>query len=167
MFHFRFPFDIFDRVWSRSYNVEDSAQLSTRFTVNTYYQNKYRPPSEVMRTAATPRDPNDPLNIRLPPSNDSNAQHHIYMHFAEVEKLQPNQFRRFNITRNGDPFYGSVTPSYLYTATISSSKAFGGQQNNFSILKAENSSLPPILNAFEIYKVKEFSELDTDQEDGN
>ncbi|XP_062008515.1 probable LRR receptor-like serine/threonine-protein kinase At1g05700 [Rosa rugosa] len=162
---YRFPFDIFDRVWSRAYNVEDSAQLSTPFTVNSSYHNKYRPPSDVMRTAATPRDPNDPLNIRLPPSNDINAEYHIYMHFAEVEKLQPNQFRRFNITRNGDPFYGSVTPSYLYTATISSSKAFGGQQNNFSIFKAENSSLPPILNAFEIYKVKEFSELDTDQDD--
>ncbi|XP_062010114.1 probable LRR receptor-like serine/threonine-protein kinase At1g05700 [Rosa rugosa] len=162
---YRFPFDIFDRVWSRAYNVDDSAQLSTPLTVNTYYHNKYHPPSYVMRTAATPRDPNDPLNIRLPPSNDINAEYHIYMHFAEVEKLQPNQFRRFNITRNGDSFYGSVTPSYLYTVTISSSKAFGGQQNNFSIFKAENSSLPPILNAFEIYKVKEFSELDTDQED--
>ncbi|PRQ51157.1 putative malectin-like carbohydrate-binding domain-containing protein [Rosa chinensis] len=69
-------------------------------SVNTYYHNKYHPLSDVMRTAATPRDPNDSLNIWLRPSNDNNAEYHIYMHFAEVEKLQPNQSRRRSEVRN-------------------------------------------------------------------
>lgn len=166
MFHFRYPYDTFDRIWSSSYNNGDDWEpLSTSFPVNSS-NNGYQPPSIVMSTAARPRNANYPLNISWSPSSDRNAQYHIYMHFAEVEKLQPNQSRQFNITRNGKPFYGLVTPSYLYTATISSSEAFGGGQNNFSILKADNSSLPPILNAFEIYKVIEFLDSDTNQEDG-
>lgn len=162
---YRYPYDPFDRIWSSSYNSSDDwARLRTLSPVN-FSENSYQLPSIVMSTAATPRDVYDPLNIHWLPSYDSNAQYHIYMHFAEVEKLQPNQSRQFNITRNGKLFFGLVTPSYWSTATICNSEAFGGGQNTFSILKAENSSLPPILNALEIYKVKEFLYSDTNQED--
>ena len=36
----------------------------------------------------------------------------------------------------------------------------------FSILKTGNSTLPPIINAIEIYTVKDLSQSETDQQDG-
>ncbi|ONI14981.1 hypothetical protein PRUPE_3G019400 [Prunus persica] len=138
---YRYPFDVHDR-----------------------FCNDYQPPPIVMRTAATPRRANASLDFFWLPADDK-ASYYVYMHFAEVEKLQANQSRLQYITRNGQVIYESFAPDYLYTNTIFSPAALSGGQYNFSIRKAENSTLPPILNAIEIYTLKEFLELETNQED--
>ncbi|PRQ51195.1 putative non-specific serine/threonine protein kinase [Rosa chinensis] len=92
---------------------------------------------------------------------------HIYMHFAEIEKLQANESRQFNITFNGEPFYGPSSPGYMSATTIYSREAWSptGQYINFSIFKDENSTLPPILNAYEIYMVKPAPQSATNHDD--
>lgn len=160
---FRYPFDVHDRFWY-AYDRDDWTQLSTSQTIDSGSSNDYQPPPIVMRTAATPRHANASLDFFWLPA-DNKASYYVYMHFAEVEKLQANQSRLQYITRNGRVFYELFAPDYLYTNTIFSPAALSGGQYNFSIRKAENSTLPPILNAIEIYTLKEFLELETNQED--
>ncbi|KAM1016963.1 hypothetical protein ACFX13_047321 [Malus domestica] len=120
-----------------------------------------------MGTAATPKSSNDSLNIFWEPYDETEV-HHVHLHFAEVEKLQPNQSRQFNITTNGELCYGTLAPDYLSTTTIfctAESLSGPGVENNFSIIKTGSSTLPPILNAYEIYEVKEFLISDTNQDD--
>ncbi|KAI5336935.1 hypothetical protein L3X38_016204 [Prunus dulcis] len=160
---YRYPFDVHDRFWY-AYDRDDWTQLSTSQTIDSVSSNNYQPPPIVMRTAATPRRANASLDFLWLPANDK-ASYYVYIHFAEVEKLRANQSRLQYITRNGRFFYEFFAPDYLYTNTILSPAALSGGQYNFSIRKAENSTLPPILNAIEIYTLKEFLELETNQED--
>uniref|UniRef100_A0A7N2N8B6 non-specific serine/threonine protein kinase n=1 Tax=Quercus lobata TaxID=97700 RepID=A0A7N2N8B6_QUELO len=63
-----------------------------------------------------------------------------------------------------DPIF-YVVPNYLYSTTIYSTVPVRGPKLKFSINKTENSTLPPILNAMEVYIVKDFFQAPTDQED--
>jgi hypothetical protein len=119
-----------------------------------------------MSTAATPVNGNDPLEFSWD-SEYATSEYYIYMHFAEVVELQPNQSRSFNITVNGNHWYGPLAPNYLKANTLYSTSATSGSAKyEVSIFKTENSTLPPIINAFEIYSVKYLLQSETNQEDG-
>ncbi|CAB4302984.1 unnamed protein product [Prunus armeniaca] len=139
----------------------DTGQIAANLT-------EYRYPDDVhdrFCTAATPKNGTHALYISWM-DFDNSAEYFVYMHFAEFEKLQPNQSRQFNITMNGESLHEKVVPYYLSSSTIYSTRALStGGQNNLSIFKAKNSTLPPILNAIEVYSVKEFLESRTNQAD--
>ncbi|PRQ51190.1 putative transferase [Rosa chinensis] len=118
---YRYPSDLHDRLWY-PFDRDDWTQLNTSLS-STTEDNSYQVPSIVMCTAATPKNAEDSLNIFWLPS-DSNAQYHIYVHFAEVEKLQANESRQFNITFNREPFYGPSSPGYMSATTIYSREAW-------------------------------------------
>lgn len=118
-----------------------------------------------MRTAATPENASQPIDFLFDAGN-STAQVFVYMHFAEVEQLLDNEYRQFNISLNGNLWYGPFVPDYLSTTTIYSLSALTGGQYQISIYKADNSSMPPILNALEVYTVKELLQSETDPVDG-
>ncbi|KAH0982490.1 hypothetical protein GBA52_009667 [Prunus armeniaca] len=163
---YRYPFDILDRFWYAYNDLDDWTQLNTSSTINSESDVQFRLPSVVMSTASTPKNPSDSLSIvfSLP---DTNAEYYSYLHFAEVERLQLNQSRLQYIIRNGDRTLEPFAPPYLTSYVIESKGAWStnAQSANISIVGAENSTLPPILNAFEIYMVKHFVEAETNQED--
>ena len=89
------------------------------------------------------------------------------MYFAEVEKLQANQFRQFNISLNGQHWSGPHSPAYLEATTVYKTLPLTGElEYEFLIYEAQDSSLPPIINAFEVYRVNELPQLETNQDDG-
>lgn len=119
-----------------------------------------------MRTAATPKLKSDNLSFFWLPA-DQNAEYYVYMHFAEVVELQANQSRQLEITWNGEHFFGPFAPNFFYTTTVYRTKPLTGGKYNFSISNPNgNSILQPILNGIEIYKLKEFLQLETNQDDG-
>ncbi|KAK7823487.1 putative lrr receptor-like serine/threonine-protein kinase [Quercus suber] len=87
-------------------------------------------------------------------SESATSEYYIYMHFAEVEQLKPNQSRSINITLNGNYWWSISSPLYLYTTTVCSQSALEiAQTYNFKLFKTEGSTLPPIINAIEIYSL--------------
>ncbi|GLT72852.1 hypothetical protein SLA2020_447510 [Shorea laevis] len=161
---FRYKDDIFDRIW-RPYTSNDQwTPLSTSLTVKSS-QNPYEPPSGVMSTAATPTNVNASLDFYLNVPADNASGYYVYMHFADVEKLHGKQYRAFNINVNGEFWYGPVVPYYLYTNIIYSTSPITGGKYQFSLQKTENSTLPPIINAFEAYKVLQLTQSPTEQGD--
>ncbi|ONI15689.1 hypothetical protein PRUPE_3G055800 [Prunus persica] len=161
---YRYPFDIHDRFWSYYNELDEWTQVSTSSTIETESDNPFQPPSVVMSTASTPKDPSDSLSIIyvLP---DINAEYYSYLHFAEVERVNQSRFQY--IFRNGRRTFGPFAPPRYLSYTVYSTGAWSSyaQYANISITRAENSTLPPILNAFEIYMVKKFIEEETSQED--
>ncbi|TYK03863.1 putative LRR receptor-like protein kinase [Cucumis melo var. makuwa] len=158
---YRYPDDIYDRAWE-AYNDDDYAKLSTSDSVDGDGSNRYQPAPIVMKTAATPKKGSKYLNFTWYSAND-NDKFYAYMYFAELEKLQSNQFRGFNITHNGDywdgpiiPQYLSTTKSYDFVSTIQPAST-----HQFSLFPIENSTLPPIMNALEIYVEMQISELES------
>ncbi|KAL5572504.1 hypothetical protein UlMin_022101 [Ulmus minor] len=157
----RYQDDIYDKIWS-SY-ISNWDPLSTSLDINNY-ENGYRVPLEVISTAAKPRNGSDSLELKWN-TNNSGSQFYVYLYFAELEKLGRNQTRRFNITWNGTPLFGPLSPSYLYTTVVSNSRGLDGKDHQISIHKTGDSTHPPILNAIEIYMVKQKNESPTYSED--
>lgn len=166
MFRYGKEKDVYDRFW---YNTAyaDWKNISTNLTIDIGGANDpYKIPSTVLSTAVTPKDQNASLDIWWPETNDNNTLYYFYMHFAEIEQLQANESREFNILYNGRHFYGPVSPEYLLRTTVYTITPFSGSYHNFSISKTGDSTLPPLINAFETYTVKELSQSESDQQDG-
>ncbi|KAG2722805.1 hypothetical protein I3760_02G143300 [Carya illinoinensis] len=162
---YRYPDDAPDRIWT-PYNRNEWKDLSTDQPITRISQADYQPASVVMSTAATPINESAPIEFYWQADNPD-AKFYFHMHFAEVVKLEPNQSRSFNINLNGEYWTGDVVPYYLFTTTLYTqpSPETGRSTYNILIFKAANSTLPPILNAFEIYSVKDFLQPETELAD--
>ncbi|XP_062156473.1 LRR receptor-like serine/threonine-protein kinase IOS1 isoform X2 [Alnus glutinosa] len=161
---YRYPYDVHDRYWA-SYNYFLWTTLSTNLTVYSQRHSDYQPPSVVMSTAVTPSNGSAPLAFYWT-SDAATTEYYVYLHFAEVVKLEANQSRSFNLTLNGKYWYGPLVPDYLSTTTLYSPSAItGSKRYEFSIFKTETSTLPPLINAIEIHSVKYLLQSETDQGD--
>lgn len=117
-----------------------------------------------MRTAVIPAGERNYLRHFWQPRNPG-SKYYFYFHFAEIESKSINQTRELSIYTNGEEFYGPLSLEYLDLHTISSMRPDSGKRIEFSIEETEKSTLPPILNAFEIYEEKELSQSLTEQQD--
>ncbi|MED6124000.1 hypothetical protein PIB30_054896 [Stylosanthes scabra] len=169
----RYKDDIYDCLWE-PYSVNGWKRLyRTHGEPNptqkkAYLDGTYYPPASVMRTAATPRIATDSLDFYF---HLDNSVGHIYgfkFLFAEVQELAANETRSFNISVNGNYWKGPILPSYNETTTYSiltfDLPPSVSDDYRFSILPTEFSTLPPIINALEIFLVKDFSQPQTDKD---
>ncbi|KAE8699448.1 putative leucine-rich repeat receptor-like protein kinase [Hibiscus syriacus] len=152
----RFKEDGYDRMWW-PYQRDDWRVLNTSINMET--NNVYQPPLVVMETAGTPADVGQPMNISVPID-----RFYVYMHFAEIEVLNNSiESREFDVYINGQKFYGGFRPAYLQVFSLYSDSALSSGE--ISIQRTSNSTLPPILNAIEIYEVKNFLQSQTNEKD--
>lgn len=106
-----------------------------------------------MATAVRPVNGSDSLDFYWEPKY-RNQQIYVYFYFAEIEQLKDGQLREFQIYLNNESSGPVVNLSYLQQKTIRSRGSLpAGSRLNFSIRATDNSTLPPILNAFEVYEV--------------
>jgi hypothetical protein len=125
-------------------------------------QNNYEPPAIVMNTAATSVNESDPLQYYWD-ADDVTDEYYLYLYFNEVEELTASDTRAFNITVNDEFWYGPVIPKYGVAFTVfSRGPLTTAATYTVTLSKTEDSTLPPILNAFELYKVIDFSESETE-----
>lgn len=139
--------------------------LSTSLTVDANAYPTFNPPSSIMQTAVTSVNSSSPLEFYWKPDNP-NSKFHVYMYFAEVEKLQQNQTREFNISHNEVYWEGPICLHYLYSTIAYSQYPVSGDKIQYSIYRREKSTLPPTLNAIENYMVVEMTQPQTDEQDG-
>nr|XP_048328555.1 receptor-like protein kinase At3g21340 [Ziziphus jujuba var. spinosa] len=158
---YRYPDDIHDRLW-KPYTQKDWTTLTTSLTVNDV--DGFQPPSIVMSTSVTPLNPSGPLEFYWEPPDDS-AQYYFYLHFAEIQLLLPNQSRSFDTYLNGEKGFESFAPQYLKSSVIYSTRAISVSNYSVSLVRLKNSTLPPILNAIEVYTVLDFPQQETDEDD--
>ncbi|CDY56102.1 BnaC02g44350D [Brassica napus] len=135
--YLRFPEDVYDRQWT-AYFETGWTQKTTSSDVRV--SNNYEPPKAALKTAATPTNTSEPLTIDWSSDNPED-QYYLYTHFAEIQELQANETREFNMFWNGEKYYGPL------------------------LIKTNRSTLPPLLNAIEVYKVIQFPQPETDEND--
>ncbi|KAG2728906.1 hypothetical protein I3843_01G221100 [Carya illinoinensis] len=164
----RYPDDAYDRYWYPS--VEDDwieiASSSTIYAVSSSDE-AYGLPAEVMKTAAKTQNASIPLQAYFT-GLDPLSKFYCYFHFAEVEKLEPGQQRELTISLNGQRYLTeSVKLDYLnpHTTVLDNPPITGAPTFYFSINAAQGTYLPPILNAYEIFKWVELPNEPTATED--
>lgn len=164
----RYPFDHYDRMWTPDNRLPSKSSLLSRNTssnISSSQDDGFRVPIRVMRTFVTPSNGSN-INIPWDMTPDPTIQQHIVLHLAEIQLLRSNESRIFDIFLNEKLWYGAFSPRYLQTDHIFTTEPINQRSNMIRISKAANSTLPPILNAIEVYQVKSFSELATDNGDG-
>ncbi|KAJ4797336.1 hypothetical protein LUZ62_048582 [Rhynchospora pubera] len=144
----RYPYDPYDLSWLTFSGSPIWTQLSTNLSINT--SASFGAPSVVLQTAATPIN-STALEIMIQ-EDDSSTKVFIVFYFAELVKLNASQLREFNIYFNGKNVYGPYSPSYLSSDAIYTTDFLTGIHNySFLFNATESSTLPPLLNAIEVY----------------
>ncbi|KAG4961511.1 hypothetical protein JHK87_038144 [Glycine soja] len=161
---YRYNHDVYDRFWYNYGDNKDWKQLRASIPADSLNQNDYKPPEIILSTAVTPVNASAPLVISWEPP-DQTELYYVYMHFTEIQVLAKNQTREFNIAQNGKPWYQNMSPPYQNVTTIYSRLGTSGKKIEYSLEKTKDSSLPPIINAIEIYRVINFQQSDTHQGD--
>ncbi|RWW68487.1 hypothetical protein BHE74_00023987, partial [Ensete ventricosum] len=157
-----FPADPYDRIWS-SFMDPSWSTLSSSSNVNNSL-NMFEPPSAVMQTAVTPASGSQLVFSWDSVSPDDEL--YAVLHFAELQNLTGNATRMFNITRNGELRYDRYTPPYLSADFIYSNVPFEGSSRYEYVLNStSDSTLPPIINAFEVYSLMQLTQAATDSGD--
>ncbi|CAH8297290.1 unnamed protein product [Eruca vesicaria subsp. sativa] len=160
----RYSSDIYDRIWRSYFLMENWTQISTALDV--VNSNKYAIPKDVLKNAATPTNASAPLTMEWISKNPE-AQYYYYAHFAEIQDLQSNETREFNVLWNGVHQSGPFSPRMRMIDTISSNspQICTGGKCIFQLIRTNRSTLPPLLNALEVYKVVQFTQSETDESD--
>ncbi|XP_047316982.1 putative leucine-rich repeat receptor-like protein kinase At2g19210 [Impatiens glandulifera] len=155
---YRYKDDLYDRIWM-PYDMEDSTSLTSELPVKT---NNFQVPNVVMNTANVPQNPNDSSLVFTWDPYNITDQFYLFLHFAE---LTPNASRKFGIFLNGE-LWGvrNYSPQFLQAETywkmldVSSSYTI-------SLNRTEDSALPPLLNAIELYTIKKTLNSQTNDQD--
>ncbi|XP_056855063.1 probable LRR receptor-like serine/threonine-protein kinase At4g29180 [Raphanus sativus] len=154
----RYQNDVYDRIWSPYSPVYWSSIKTTGYI--DVFQSGYSPPDEVIKTAASPKSEEEPMELSWT-SDDPNARFYAYLYFAELEKLEKKESRKMEIWWNGSPFTEETFISpFEYSTTLSASRSFTSD-HLISLKKTEDSTLPPMLNAIEIFTVQSLDEFST------
>lgn len=158
----RYEDDVVDRIWSPYTYVGGEAIVAPSSNTG-FVENVYELPVKVMETAVKPGSGNT-LDFYLD-GIDSSQKFYLCMHFAELETLGQNQTREFSFSVNKE-ILGVIRPRYMAADTYYTPSTVSGSRLNFSFTQTTNSTMPPIINAMEIYMIKQFLQLPTEQSNG-
>ncbi|CAM0879037.1 unnamed protein product [Alopecurus aequalis] len=162
---FRYPDDPHDRMWWTPDNRIDWAEIKTDLVV-TNADDPFDTPTAVAQTAITPRNARSNIEFSLPLS--ASPLNLIYiMHFSELNLLTGNASRQFDINVNGKPWRQAYKPFFLVSSVIFNIEPTEYSQFNVSISALASSTLPPIINAIELYSVISTTNLSTDAQDAS
>ncbi|XP_047045592.1 putative leucine-rich repeat receptor-like protein kinase At2g19210 [Lolium rigidum] len=167
----RYPDDPHDRIWFTMVDTATWASIWTPQKVHTVDDDLFEAPSAVLRTGIMPR--NVSQNIELtwssdPTPMDPSPGYLIVLHLAELQVLRSNALREVRVTINDKPWFTSdftFSPVYLYDIPFYNRQPFQYSHYNLSVEATSNSTLPPVLNAAEIFTVVPTTNLGTDPED--
>ncbi|CAD6251868.1 unnamed protein product [Miscanthus lutarioriparius] len=163
----RYPLDPHDRIWLTYGAIPTWNEASATSVVRNYLTDAYDVPSAVMQNAATPSN-SSIINFSWDPSDHSvniSSRYFFVFYFAELQRVASNELRQFDIIVNNRAWNKKpYTPPYLFADSFSGTVQ-GQAQYNISLVATKNATLPPILNAMEMYLVKLIDEIATDPGD--
>ncbi|CAN6341785.1 unnamed protein product [Urochloa humidicola] len=168
--HVRYPDDPHDRIWVPWFDATIWDVVSTMQRVQNYEMDRFEAPSKVMQTAITPRNASKNIefvwNSMMSHKDRSLPGYMLITHFSELNLLTSSDVREFNINLNGELWWSHLRPRYLYSDAIYSTKPLRSDTRyKVSINATANSTLPPIINAVEIFSIISTTNVGTDSQD--
>uniref|UniRef100_A0A0E0AXQ3 non-specific serine/threonine protein kinase n=1 Tax=Oryza glumipatula TaxID=40148 RepID=A0A0E0AXQ3_9ORYZ len=167
----RFPDDPRDRIWQKYEDVSEWTDVPD--TVNGIVQNSpndtYNVPSAVMRSVSTPLNDS---RMDLSWSSDSSmnvdiaTKFFVVLYFAEVEAIQGNALRQFDIILDNNTLVSAFSPIPMMTSVFSGIVQ-GSGSHGISLVATSISNLPPLISAMEIFVVRPLNESSTYSEDAH
>nr|XP_023874420.1 probable LRR receptor-like serine/threonine-protein kinase At5g59680 [Quercus suber] len=155
----RYEDDVYDRLWipdNGGSTTLNWVPINTSSVIDTQDSNdSYQLPAQVLRTAVQPPSGHNALTYNGTYNPYGYDKYYVCFHFAEIAKPTQGKKREFIIDVEGGNYTSEpITLEYLKPLSIcpQNGQPFEGSFS-FSINATTESGLPPILNAFEVYKV--------------
>ncbi|KAG2308589.1 hypothetical protein Bca52824_028337 [Brassica carinata] len=146
--YIRYPNDAYDRQWLPRF-LQGTTQISTTSDMSN---------SDVYSAHQ---------KSHLKPQQYPLLLYYLYSYFAEIQDLQADETREFIEVFNGEDFSIPVNPKKLEVTTMNKfypSTCKGGKCS-LQLKRTNRSTLPPLINACEIYRVITFPQSETNEED--
>ncbi|XP_048533051.1 probable LRR receptor-like serine/threonine-protein kinase At1g51810 [Triticum urartu] len=170
----RYPTDNYDRFWESYSGKRTEVQHYPYISLNTSNNlenlpgnNDFRVPSAILQNAMSIDANNSSIIISESSGANKDAQTLQILsifHFTELNGSNPN--RRFNIYSAGEGLFPGFSPSRLKVDSMYKSGLFAQKGDAYFILnKTAGSSLPPLINALELYSLVLMKNLTTDSDD--
>uniref|UniRef100_A0ACD5ZS04 Uncharacterized protein n=1 Tax=Avena sativa TaxID=4498 RepID=A0ACD5ZS04_AVESA len=169
-----YPDDPYDRIWTPYVDATQQwGEISTDVEVP-YNADNFEAPSAVMQTAITTQNVSDSIELTLDLGSfpaDLLLGYIQVLHFAELKKLPSNSLRQFYIYRNGalqlSGLENAYTPGYLWNGDFYSGSPFQSSSSDYilTLNATPKSTMPPIINAIEIFSVISTALVGTDLND--
>lgn len=156
----RYPDDVLDRVWS-SNTLGNWKDINTTAPVNT--TSAFEIPQAIISKASIPKNASESFSMYWQTSEVAQ----LYLHFAEIQVLKPNNTREFDILLNEfttNSFY--CPPKFMADTVPIRTLTKSDQFCTLELVKTKSSSFPPSLNAVEVFEVLQLPQLETDENDG-
>lgn len=160
-----YPEDVYDRAWSSVLPVEWT-QINTTLDVVDSHKD-YNPPQDVIKTAAVPANASEPMTFSWT-LDTSDDETYAYLYMADIQKVRNNDTREFDIIANGKVEFNPYSPMKFEVEVLFNRvplKCEGGLCR-VQLSRTRKSTLPPLMNALEIFQVIEFPQSETNQDDG-
>ncbi|CAF2036582.1 unnamed protein product [Brassica rapa] len=163
----RYPYDVHDRNWYTEVEVgSDWTQINT--TLNVSSSDPFEMPQRLFSKAVTPKNSSKPIKMSWllrKPYHQVDA----YLHFADIQALQPNDTRIFDVICNNHTFYTEYRPLEFMVETVPLKSINMCEDRicalDLALIKAKSSTLPPLLNVVEAFGVLQLPNLETDEND--
>ncbi|KAJ4780567.1 Leucine-rich repeat protein kinase family protein [Rhynchospora pubera] len=158
----RYPDDPYDRIW-KNFTFGTSTDISTTSAVQP--DSYSATPSLVMQTASTSSSTERTLSFSWSYDNQSSVCL-VILHIFEIQDIPRTDFREFDILQDGDTTSkSSFNPSKLDTEPFVYTDT-GDTKYNVSLQATSKSTLPPLLNAIEVYLIRPTYGIPTNGGDG-
>jgi hypothetical protein len=165
----RFPDDRYDRIWQRYEQVPAWTEVPNAINgvVKNSPNDTYGAPSAVMRSVSTPVNSSRMdlyWDVDSSMDADFSTKYFVVLYFAEVETLQQNEFRQFDVLLDSITLAKGFRPEPMLTTVLTGTVQ--GSGNHVISLVAALNSKQPLISAMEIFLVRSQNESATDSGDG-
>ncbi|BFG34248.1 hypothetical protein CerSpe_205220 [Prunus speciosa] len=147
----RYPSDDFDRIWDAVEVGNGLVKVTTDAqTIDTSVPDQ--PPVAAFQYGITTSKTSEAILLvtDLPPVE---VPIYIIMYFSEVTVLDSTQTRSFEIYIDGKSHFDPIVPVYGSVVEMSITNISASSNTSFSLVATSDSTLPPLINAMEVYYV--------------
>lgn len=161
----RWPEDPYDRYWSPNVYENDTVRVSNTAPLGDPIFLEDRPPPAALKNAITASTPSSSIDLymRFP---FTQAPVYVNWYFSEVRLLQRNEIRAFRVFKDNLPYSPTILPPYGNCTQFSVSNLLASSNNTFSIVPTNFSTLPPLINAMEVFYIGDALTDGTNAKDG-
>ncbi|KAK2969141.1 hypothetical protein RJ640_000600 [Escallonia rubra] len=159
----RYSNDIYDRIWSPAVVTEGiNVTSDASFISNNVADN---PPQAVMQNAIIPTSPTSGITLLTGEVSSAEVPIYLNMYFSEVTELNSAQKRSFRLYKDSQPFSEPIIPPYGNALEVSFSNITVSSSTTLILLATSDSTLRPLINAFEIFHISDVLTEGTDSKD--
>lgn len=167
---FRYPDDVFDRIWEAETSFLYSENVESEAESIDVSEAKDKPPQAVLQKAGV----GDLWGIflktiiylRTDDLPSLNVPIYITAYFSEVAHLNATDKRSIDVYFNNDPYSRQINPPFGSVSVVNIANRTASSNTNISIRGSADSTLPPLLNAYEVCSVGDVLTDGTNGDDG-